>query len=142
MNLVGIFLTVYIRCYVFGTGLAGGIIRKTKQLTRGELSMGRALHGASCPCGELSLGRAVQGANRPWGKLSMGQAVQGASCHGAICRRANFDGASFDGASCPGIHTNTNSCRKKKVFCICFKNVCTYSNLIYSAETYLSDKHK
>ncbi len=61
---------MYIRC-VFGTGLAGGIIRITKQPT-----MGRVVH------------RAIS----PWGELSMGQTVHGASCH-----EASFDGASCTG---------------------------------------------
>jgi hypothetical protein len=41
----------------------------------GELSMGRAVHGASCPWGELTMGRAVHGASCPRGELSIGRAV-------------------------------------------------------------------
>jgi hypothetical protein len=77
-------------------------IRITKQPT-----MGRVVHGASCPwasclwgelavgqlsmgrtfCeGELSVGRTVHGANCPWGELSVGRVVVGRIVEGRVLR--------------------------------------------------------
>ncbi len=79
---------------------------------RPTLSVGRVVHGASCPWGELSLGRAVPGASCPWGELSMGRVVPGASCLwgemtvgrvvvGRVVVGRVVRGASFDGESGP-----------------------------------------
>jgi hypothetical protein len=68
----------------------------------GELSLGRIVHGANCPWGDLSVGRIVRGAKCPWGEMSVGRVVRGARCHGASCHGASCPGASCPGASCLG----------------------------------------
>jgi hypothetical protein len=59
----------------------------------GELFVGPAVHGASCPWDKLSVGRVGHGASCLWGEMTVGLVVIG-----RVVR-----GASFDGASCPGI---------------------------------------
>ncbi len=67
----------------------------------GKLSMGQAVHGASCPWAELSTGRAVHGVRCPWGELSMGRAVHGASFRGARCPWGQLPkGRAVHGVSC------------------------------------------
>jgi hypothetical protein len=43
-------------------------------------TMGRVIHGASCPWGEMSMGRVVRGVSCPWGELSVGRDVRWARC--------------------------------------------------------------
>jgi hypothetical protein len=72
------------------------------------MSMGRAVHGASCPwgkypwgersmgravCGcELSMGQTVRRANVPWGKMSMGRDVVGRDVVGRVVLERVFVG--------------------------------------------------
>ncbi len=66
------FLTVYI--HTMGRVVHGA------SCPWGEMSVGRNVRGASCPWGELSVGRDVRGARCPWGEMSVGRNVRGASC--------------------------------------------------------------
>ncbi len=91
VNCRNFFSTVYSVCDLYN--LAGV---RTHQITK-QPTMGRVVHGASCPWGELSVGRTVRGANCPWGELSVGRIVRGASCPWGELSM----GQTVHGANCP-----------------------------------------
>ncbi len=57
-----------------------------------RVSIGRVVHGASCPWGELSMGRVVYRASCLWGELTVGRVVVGPVLIGRVVRGASFEG--------------------------------------------------
>ncbi len=94
-NVFFVFVPNFSKIYLRGK-LSMGRVVHGMSCPWGELSSGRVVCGASCTWGELSMGWVVHGASYPWGELSMGRVVHGASCpwgelslgwvvHGTIC---------------------------------------------------------